>query len=727
MSSTPDRDVERDIDNGDAPLDATSGEQVCPGNSSSVRTGSEAVESGNQRGLREQATSPSVPSSLPTFKAFDHRAEVDTTGKYLVLASSAIMAYLESHFRRALTDDERKTMLTLQPRPATDAMFVPTLDELVKSGIGQKYPKLAYGRLSLIQQALHAFAEPLTYTWASLLDADSGEAVPIEDVQNIIQRTIVLMGNVNALTTQARQQTLLEAGGKEVAALMKDEMPQAGRHLFCDQFAATLTEKVKASTELRDAVRLTKPATTVSTGTRPPFQARGFGSQRDRTPFASQFNPADIEMTVSSGQAVSMPEVHETMLADSCRTQSFSSSRVSFHRESPTSLPNRPGLSEGSASRPALLESLNLRRLPGSNPSGQLCIALEKWKNYQRSMGPSHSKWLSAAIEQSAISGACTTAIPLIPSRAGRFRGTTVKDDVSQSYRESTPRVREAICEPTFCNPDVGRSMASRLQFEKPEQLYPDRAPQDGVSKSRVRPPLQRLVYVQTRSKRCVSFDSHSSGRSEVAPFSVARSNVSIQVPAIRTIKCATNIHQKILAPVAGFLRSLGIHLVVYLDDWLFLAATAEAATKSVDAAMFLLEHGLHHFRRQVNIEASSVPGVLRNSSRFCIHALSSSRPEVHWNQQGLSPYVKQGHCLSLNVAALARQDAGCGQRCSIGAGKVKDATVVAEHAPRRTSESGPVEHCPSRPVMVDSPDSFSAVQTHSDLTAVPDSDNRCI
>ena len=279
MSSTIDWDVERDIDNGDALLDATSGEQFCPGNSSSERTGSEAVGSGNQRGLRDQATCPSVPSSLPTLKAFDPRAEADTTGINLVSAPSAIMAYLESHFRRALTDDERKTMLTLQHRPATDAMFVPKLDESVKSWIGQKYPKLADGRLSLIQQGLHASAGPLTYTWAFLLDADSGEAAPVEDVLNIIQRTIVLIGYVNALTTQARQQTVLEAGGKEVAALMKNEMPQAGRHLFGDQFAATLTEKVKASTALRDAVRLTKPATTVSTGNRPPFRTRGFGSQ----------------------------------------------------------------------------------------------------------------------------------------------------------------------------------------------------------------------------------------------------------------------------------------------------------------------------------------------------------------------------------------------------------------------------------------------------------------
>ena len=107
MSSTPDRDVKRDIDDGDAPLDATSGGQVCPGNSSSARTGSGAMGSGNQRSLREQANCPSVPSSLPTLKAFDPRAEVDTTGKYLVSAPSAIMAYLESHFRRALTDGER--------------------------------------------------------------------------------------------------------------------------------------------------------------------------------------------------------------------------------------------------------------------------------------------------------------------------------------------------------------------------------------------------------------------------------------------------------------------------------------------------------------------------------------------------------------------------------------------------------------------------------------------
>ena len=240
---------------------------------------------------------------------------------------------------------------------------------------------------------------------------------------------------------------------------MKDKMPQAGRHLFGDQFAATLTEKVKASTALRDAVRLRKPATTISTGSRPPFRARGFGSQRGRPPFASQFNPADIEMTIGSGQAVSMPEVHKTMLANSSRTQSFSSSRVSFHRESPTSLPDRLGLSGNSASRPSIIGVPELSPSFGFQPVRATMHCIRKLeKKYQGPVGPSHSKWLSAAIEHSVISGACTTAIPLIPSRAGRFRGTTAKDDVSQSYRESTPRNREAICEPAFYNPEVERS-----------------------------------------------------------------------------------------------------------------------------------------------------------------------------------------------------------------------------------------------------------------------------
>ena len=354
MSSTPDRDMERDIDNGDAPLDATSGEQVCPGNSSSVRTGSEAVGSGNQRGLREQASCPAVPSSLPTLKAFDPRVEVDTTGKYLVSAPSAIMAYLESHFRRALTDDERKTMLTLQPRPAMDAMFVPKLDESVKSRIGQNTPSLRVG-ISLIQQALHASAGPLTCMLASLLDADPGEAVPVEDVLNIIKRTIVLMGNVNAFTTQTRQQIVLEAGGKEVAALMKDEMPQSGRHLFGDQFAATLTEKVKASTALRDAVTAEKTGNHSFNGEQAAFSGEGvwlparsnpirFPIQSGRHQDDNRFGPSRINARSS-----------QDMLADSGRTQSLSSSRVSFHRESPISLPDRPGLSGSSASRPSII------------------------------------------------------------------------------------------------------------------------------------------------------------------------------------------------------------------------------------------------------------------------------------------------------------------------------------------------------------------------------------
>ena len=202
---------------------------------------------------------------------------------------------------------------------------------------------------------------------------------------------------------------------------------------------------------------------------------------------------------------------------------------------------------------------------------------------------------------------------------------------------------------------------------------------------------------------------------------------MAIQVPAIRTIRCATHIHQD--PGPCSRVPEITRHSPCGLPGRLGISRCNSRGRHKIGrrGTVSVGAPGLHHFRRQVNIEASSVPGVFRNSGRFCVHALSSSQPEVHWNQQGLWLYVEQRHCLSLSAAALARQDAGCSQSCSIGAGKVKDAAASAEHAPRRTSESGPVEHCPSRPVTVDLPDSFSVVQTYSDLTAVPDSDNRCI
>ena len=50
-------------------------------------------------------------------------------------------------------------------------------------------------------------------------------------------------------------------------------------------------------------------------------------------------------------------------------------------------------------------------------------------------------------------------------------------------------------------------------------------------------------------------------------------------------------IFTKILQPVASLLRSWGVRLIVYLDDWLFLGSSPEDVHAGTAAAVFLLEH----------------------------------------------------------------------------------------------------------------------------------------
>lgn len=53
----------------------------------------------------------------------------------------------------------------------------------------------------------------------------------------------------------------------------------------------------------------------------------------------------------------------------------------------------------------------------------------------------------------------------------------------------------------------------------------------------------------------------------------------------------APRVITKILAPVASFLRKLGILLIVYLDDWLLVAKTKAQVEEEVQLAAYLLEH----------------------------------------------------------------------------------------------------------------------------------------
>ena len=99
-------------------------------------------------------------------------------------------------------------MHKMHPVPRTPVMKVPKVDRYMMDHLRQRFPKSPNSELGTVQAALLSAAGPLTCLWSDLLEnnllADDSAVINVHDVLNIIQRTLVLMGNANELLSQAR-------------------------------------------------------------------------------------------------------------------------------------------------------------------------------------------------------------------------------------------------------------------------------------------------------------------------------------------------------------------------------------------------------------------------------------------------------------------------------------------------------------------------------------------
>ena len=101
-----------------------------------------------------------------------------------------------------------------------------------------RYPKSRDAELGTIKSALLFVADPLTCLWSDLLNnnllADETTVVSTQDVLNVVQRTLVLMGNANELISQARCCIILQYVDKDLEKYGKDPRPMCGEE-FCSR------------------------------------------------------------------------------------------------------------------------------------------------------------------------------------------------------------------------------------------------------------------------------------------------------------------------------------------------------------------------------------------------------------------------------------------------------------------------------------------------------------
>lgn len=127
---------------------------------------------------------------------FDPSALEAKASAFLFAAPESVQTYIEKNFRRTLADPVRKAMTETLPRPRTDALFVPKVDDSVASWLGHLYPKQLDGKLCSLQTAVLQAAGPVSCLWTAL-EQDEGiksgsltvdELVP--ELKDVIQSTL---------------------------------------------------------------------------------------------------------------------------------------------------------------------------------------------------------------------------------------------------------------------------------------------------------------------------------------------------------------------------------------------------------------------------------------------------------------------------------------------------------------------------------------------------------
>ena len=191
---------------------------------------------------------------------FDPSLEHEDRDEYRVDVAPRIQKYLNRHFRKGLTKEERTAMLKKHPKANVKAAQPPKLDQFVSEFAGKKLDKARDAQLARVQGSVLYVSNPLTNLWADLIDKGLTQnpegVVSVAVVMETIQRSLVLLGNANNLISETRREVALEAIHPSLKKYGKGDFSQAEDNLFGEAFKETLVKKVEADSVLAKAVNI---------------------------------------------------------------------------------------------------------------------------------------------------------------------------------------------------------------------------------------------------------------------------------------------------------------------------------------------------------------------------------------------------------------------------------------------------------------------------------------
>jgi len=118
------------------------------------------------------------------------------------------------------------------------------------------FPAREDGELIKVQSALLKTCGPIACLWSELIEngllEDPDASINVLDVLDIMQRSIVLLGNANELLSRT---TLLQRAEDALAKYGQEPQPEAGEFLFGAEFTTKLKDKVETDSSLSKIIK----------------------------------------------------------------------------------------------------------------------------------------------------------------------------------------------------------------------------------------------------------------------------------------------------------------------------------------------------------------------------------------------------------------------------------------------------------------------------------------
>lgn len=173
----------------------------------------------------------------------------------------SIEKYAQKHFRSCLKGSLRKAMSKENPLPDSKALQCLKTDDAIKDFMGKSFPKKLDDTYKRIQSSVNAAAAPALSLWRDLdeqgFSSGHEHLMPVDCVLEMIQKTLVLIGNSSNYVSQCRRDNIVfkmkrqnPTLGSALAGICQEHQPDE-KLLFGGKVHKALTDRADSLSAMK--------------------------------------------------------------------------------------------------------------------------------------------------------------------------------------------------------------------------------------------------------------------------------------------------------------------------------------------------------------------------------------------------------------------------------------------------------------------------------------------